>query len=668
MKNALLFKDAASNRPASEKATDMSALQAIVQAAVNVELFTIPLYMTSLYSLYGTHQITGQNNFYEGRMWPGMATKAKPVTGNDKAFNAIFSVFIAEMLHLQLASNICKIVGVTPDFTSPELQTSNYGWKCYGPDNTIIPHIIDFTDTIAPYNEIKVNVGPVNKEQLALFLAIEETEDDAEKIIQEGKKEKYFPTVPFDNWEPDYTEENLPLFGSIGHMYMCMYEYLSISYSDGSTLWDYISQPLQQDLFNAESSGHPAAEYPGMPVTATPNGTEQLARLKDMINGITDQGEGKGVVAKINVRLGLLQAVQPRYQPSREALEKDYPSYTDTGKPAPSRDAEARSTYGSLDHFETFQEVLKMLEAGELKTWDQWHAEGNKWTPEMLKCDGYDNNKYPIPSADDIAGALNRLKENNTGDNNYTLLSHAAAGAIAGVTTVLNNYWSNKNVLFPFPSMSGSGDRMAICWAIFGKAPNLALGLEEKQKGVLYHACQGMDITNPAADANTCAAIEVYHTCKGSNTCKAEGGCGFVQTVEGGSNCGTKVAMLKSTKIAATGAPQADSSNVGGGCGLTYLSAPSDNKCGALGGCAVPISASQMYPAPPERGIMQLFDFGPAPDYKSEAFGSMGYAEGDLVYDIAWQAYCKVLENRGQTPPANPPKPSDIRLAFPPST
>jgi hypothetical protein len=40
------------------QAIDASALYAVAQAAVNVELFTIPLYMGTLYSVQGMHQIT----------------------------------------------------------------------------------------------------------------------------------------------------------------------------------------------------------------------------------------------------------------------------------------------------------------------------------------------------------------------------------------------------------------------------------------------------------------------------------------------------------------------------------------------------------------------------------------------------------------------------------
>jgi hypothetical protein len=38
------------------KEADASALRAIAQATVNVELFTVPLYMGTLYSIQGMHQ------------------------------------------------------------------------------------------------------------------------------------------------------------------------------------------------------------------------------------------------------------------------------------------------------------------------------------------------------------------------------------------------------------------------------------------------------------------------------------------------------------------------------------------------------------------------------------------------------------------------------------
>src|SRR5215204_4497699 len=131
-------------RDPANRDTDKAALQAIAQAAIDVELFTLPLYMVSMYSIQGMHQITSKgNDFYQGRLWPGAAPSRDPGKDphpeNAQAFNHFFSVFIDEMLHLQLASNIAKVLGVMPTFNSSMLQTDDYGWNCYA-DQTVIPH------------------------------------------------------------------------------------------------------------------------------------------------------------------------------------------------------------------------------------------------------------------------------------------------------------------------------------------------------------------------------------------------------------------------------------------------------------------------------------------------------------------------------------------------
>lgn len=262
-------------------------------------------------------------------------------------------------------------------------------------------------------------------------------------------------------------------------------------------------------------------------------------------------------------------------------------------------------------------------------------------------------NKDKLPSAQSVAKALNNLNSEDGRKTNFEMMSHVAAGAIAGITTVLNDYWSDRKIEFPFPSMAGSGDRISICWAIFGRAPDLSLGecerKPESQRDYLYHACQGMALRpNPVKpdDPNSCASNEVFHTCRGSNNCKAEGGCGFVQKASStGGGCNTVTAQQGSTD------PQ-------------YYSPPADNACGGRGGCAVPISASQLFP---ESGEMPIYRLAPnqKPEQVPDEFVNFSY--GDSVYDIAWQAYSKALEAEGGTPETKP-APSDFRLAFPPST
>jgi hypothetical protein len=650
-----------------ELATDISAAKALAQAAVNVELFTIPLYMSTMYSIYGMHQInSGGETYYLGREWPGMSTKAMPGTPNAIAFNIIFSVFIQEMLHLQMASNIATALGVQPTFVSLALQTEKHGWHCYGPDCTVIPHIVDLKDT-QNYSTVRVNLEALNPNQVSLFLAIEQAEAMAREELKHLPTPKYFPSVPFKGWKPADTELDLPLFGTIGWMYECYAQYLSIEYTDGENLFQKMFQPgsVQQDMFNSEVSGHPNKEFPRFEtqLTAADVSDSMMAfdKVIDMMSAISDQGEGSAIALQRYRKCHLLQAVEGKYQEDTVALEHDYQSFDQYGKPAPSRDATARGDSKALDHYERFLLVRELLAT--VTTWEQRHAawdkEGRGWTGADLHNAQYDTAEAPanIPKPDEVAAALNRLKAQ--GEPTHQLLSQVAVGAIAGITTVLDTYWQVQSTVFPFPSMVGSGDRMSICWAICGKAADLREGLDAPDKTALYHACQGLSLAEPDTAAS-CAAIEIYHSCKGSNGCHAQGGCGFAHSDQGGGSCG-----------GASCGGSATSTRLHGTCGAPSTvpySAPSDNKCASFGGCAVPISASQVYPTTAPPPAMKLYDFI-GPEHQSQPLPNiMAFACGDLVYEKAWEAYKAVMASRGHTVTTSMPAPTDLRLALPPST
>jgi len=402
--------------------TDKAALRAIAQAAVEVELFTIPLYLTTLYSIQGMHQITSKGNaFYKGRLWPGAATTATPGTANEKAFNIIFSVLIQEMLHLQLSSNMATAIGVTPNYTTSDLQSATHGWTCYGPEITVIPHIVDLQDT-NDYGEVKVNLGPVSRGQLALFLAIEQPEADARQGIKPDKRAKYFPKVPFENWK---IGEPLPLFGTIGWMYQCYLDYLHLEYTDGRRLWDEVFNPAgqQNDLFNNfDGSGHPMREFMGFESTIALTYSDIAFRqMADMMDAITDQGEGSILKQRVLALAASLQAVEQRYQPSRVALESDYPDFTDTGKLTGSADAVARFGNDDRDHYDRFQEVLASVDG--IVTWDAWLKQHGPWTAADLVTPGTvppADAKIPAPA--DIAAALNSMADRHGGGPG---LSHA---------------------------------------------------------------------------------------------------------------------------------------------------------------------------------------------------------------------------------------------------
>jgi hypothetical protein len=188
---------------------------------------------------------------------------------------------------------------------------------------------------------------------------------------------------------------------------------------------------------------------------------------------------------------------------------------------------------------------------------------------------------------------------------------------------------------------------MAICWALFGKAPDLSVNIGKTDKNKLYHACQALDFNSPK---NDCAEVDIFHSCRGSNQCKAQGGCGFVQDFGGGET----VLFSDLIKSAIEG---------------EEFSAPSDNKCRTFGGCAVPISASQVFP---RDGDMKLFDFDENNDSVeiSGDEGKLHFQKGDAVYDVAYRAYQQVMKHRGkeQELPSEKPTPNHLRLVFPPST
>ncbi len=111
-----------------------------LQAAVDVELWTIPLYLTALYSIQSVS------------------------SGNQAAYpnyaKLIESVVIEEMLHLQLACNVCNAVGYSPKMNSPSYDEADG---------------IPFLKENVPdkYQGFQVELGGFNENQLKLFCVIE---------------------------------------------------------------------------------------------------------------------------------------------------------------------------------------------------------------------------------------------------------------------------------------------------------------------------------------------------------------------------------------------------------------------------------------------------------------------------------------------------------------
>lgn len=85
----------------------------------------------------------------------------------------------------------------------------------------------------------------------------------------------------------------------------------------------------------------------------------------------------------------------------------------------------------------------------------------------------------------------------------------------------------------------------------------------------------------------------------------------------------------------------------------------------------MPISESQLYPAPPNgqsTGTMDVFKFvqDDKGNWSSQPAGQVYYKMGDRVIDIAYEAFAKANGINPDDVAKQPPNP--IRLAFPPST
>lgn len=111
-----------------------------LQAAVDVELWTIPLYLTALYSI---QSVSGGNQ----QNYPDYA-------------KLIESVVIEEMLHLQLISNVCNALGYSPKMNFPVYNEMEG-----------IPFIK--ANVPSAYQGYEVELGGLNVNQLKLFCVIE---------------------------------------------------------------------------------------------------------------------------------------------------------------------------------------------------------------------------------------------------------------------------------------------------------------------------------------------------------------------------------------------------------------------------------------------------------------------------------------------------------------
>lgn len=189
-------------------------VQQHAQSAVAVELYTLPFYFTVLTSIKDT---------------------------SDSSYSAILGVCMEEMLHLQLAANLCLALDTTPNFTAPVYGTPIPFLK---PDDPETKHN-------ALVNAIP---GALDPATLQMMLDIE---------------------TPAEFEVPDSTEPQT-VYNSIAQMYASLYKGIE-TVGESQFTWTTTNQQ---------------AFWSGQPFVQT---IAKLSDAKNAIDTIGEQGEGKAM-------------------------------------------------------------------------------------------------------------------------------------------------------------------------------------------------------------------------------------------------------------------------------------------------------------------------------------------------------------------------------------
>lgn len=223
---------------------DQETLHKHLQAAVDLELWTIPFYMASMYSLEDPS---------------GMP------------YRLIQSIVYQEMLHVQLAANIANAFGLSPTFKEPVYKGRH------------IPHLNFDLDTpnpttlFAPYS---AEIGPLDIERLNAFCLIEYPEWDTEG-------------------EPS-PKANIEEYGSIGEFYtaLAIGAQAVVAQDPGSLKGDVKQVNLFERFYSAFTEPPPTTDIvqytpETQAMRITEGGVQGLRQVMSLMSVITSQGEGQ---------------------------------------------------------------------------------------------------------------------------------------------------------------------------------------------------------------------------------------------------------------------------------------------------------------------------------------------------------------------------------------
>ena len=519
-------------RSKSDLIHDKKMLRALIQLGAAVELFTIPLYMTSLYS------IAGVEVKQDGSVFPYMGPNEKYAMAGlaaQRSYNAIYSVYIQEMLHLQLALNIGNVLGVDKTtLVQPNYppKPSDPNWiPCLGELRNLNPQ------KYPQFADIKAVLGPLNANAVDLFLAIELPDEDS--LVEP-------PTLPL-TCSPD--DVSGLTFGGIGYLYDTIMQYMDFVYTDADnkTLFEFcyadaLSKGNGSIVQINQFTGPSAYSHMTLEVSAGASPVLAAGQVKDMIHAIISEGEGS---SRSNNNF-----VSPNYRPDVN------------------QDIETDALWGAYSHYARFEEVKTLF--ADVETWPLWREKKSAacidgpWQWTDLIADHI--------AATDAQKALAKARAAAWNDAaTAKQLNEILNSTFDSFLKTLNGYWNGDGQSFAFGAMQAISSRVTAVWAA-GETPEFKVpsqGPDVQER----HSCQGLNtmVDEKGAAIGACdCSTAVQHSCAGTNSCANQGGCGYAV-----------VNNPPGSIYAAKDSPE------------NYI--PRQNSAAGNGGCGAPIPEAQVF-------------------------------------------------------------------------
>lgn len=369
-----------------------------LQWACDLELFTLPLYLTAAYSIKAP--IVNGSPMYDPHIGWEFDDNWSESQRAQWAFNIVYSVAIQEMLHLMLARNVATALGRTVVIDQPP-AIPNYD------TGGIVPHLLELDPkdykeeaNIAPF---QVRLGPLDENQINLFLAIEVPEE----LVRRKRRPHHGPNAPYRSIGEFYDA----LVTGIRACWDDLYQHQNASYADLYQYGAYFADDYDPVYVGGDSKPGVAPDPPYTPADAKKT-------IADILHMIIEQGEG-GVQTAVLVyeRLGVAR-LQQRHPPVRFPVR------------FPGAKLEEMFPDDSYSHWGRFSALKPHVLAGQIPTWgtdgqaSQWHLKHDYAGALKVLTAGFDPANYPyepvtlpflnLASMWSMGGHLTQLWANNT--------------------------------------------------------------------------------------------------------------------------------------------------------------------------------------------------------------------------------------------------------------